>query len=121
MPPIDPTTIQHDTRPVAQVRVVVHTTGASGPTSSDNHWSIYLVLANNAGSIRINMRAEYGDPTGILEWTSHAYTVTNSAIKYWDFAAAPGIQVSHISRLVYNLGRHKYDMSGGGSGCRYWV
>ncbi|KAJ9253036.1 hypothetical protein DTO280E4_8389 [Paecilomyces variotii] len=121
MPPIDPITVQHDVRPVDQVRVVVHTMGVSGPTTSDNHWSIYLVLPNNTGSIRINMRAEYEDPTGLLEWTSHIYAVTTSAIKYWDFPAASGVQVAHIARLIYGLGRHKYEMSGGGSGCRYWV
>jgi hypothetical protein len=110
MAPIDPMAIQQDIRPVVQVRTVVHTTGASGPTTSDNHWSIYLILANNTGSVRINMRAEYGNPTGLLEWTPHTYALTTSAIRHWDFPAASGIQVAHISRLIYSLGRHKYEM-----------
>ncbi|OKL56631.1 hypothetical protein UA08_08209 [Talaromyces atroroseus] len=58
MAPVDPLTVQHGTRLVAQVRVVVHTLDAAGATISDNHWSIYLVLADNIGSISINMRAE---------------------------------------------------------------
>lgn len=121
MPPLDAAIIQQDQRSVTQVRVVVHTTGPAGPTTSDNHWSIYLILANNAGSVRINMRAEYDDPTGILEWTDHTYGLTSSAISHWDFPVGPGIQVLHVSRTIYSLGRHKYEMSGGGSGCRYWV
>lgn len=121
MPPIDSAIIQQDKRSVVQIRVVVHTMGAAGPTTSDNHWSIYLILANNAGSVRINMRAEYGDSTGILEWTHLAYALTNSAISHWDYPVLSGIEVLHISRTIYNFGRHKYEMSGGGSGCRYWV
>jgi len=57
--------LRDDNRIVDKARVVVHTSGAwpSG-TMSDNHWSIYLILANNGGSVRMNMRAEFDDPTG---------------------------------------------------------
>lgn len=115
------TAVQADSRSISLVRVVVHTTGAAGPTISDNHWSIYLVLPEVGGSVRFNMMAEYGNPTGILEWTTQAYVLTNSAISHWDFPAAPGIQVSHVAQLIYGLRRDRYDMSGGGSGCRWWV
>ncbi|KKZ66746.1 hypothetical protein EMCG_07577 [[Emmonsia] crescens] len=67
------------------------------------------------------MAAEYGDPTGNLAWTDHTYGLTNSALQHWDFQAAQGVQVAHIARLIYGNRRHKYEMSGGGSGCRYWV
>jgi hypothetical protein len=77
--PMNSATVQTDSRSVTLVRVVAHTTGAAGPTISDNHWSIYLVLPNSGGSVRINMRADHGNPTGILEWTSQAYALTNSA------------------------------------------
>jgi hypothetical protein len=33
-----------DTRTVKTVRIIVHTAGAAGPTISDNHWSIFLLL-----------------------------------------------------------------------------
>ena len=118
---IDPTTAQADSRGISQIRVVVHTLGPAGPTISDNHWSIYLVLQNDEGSVRINMRAEYDDPTGILEWSKQDYVLTNSAVRHWDFPAAQGLKVEHIARLIYGLGRQRYDMSGGGSGCRWWV
>ncbi|KAI9841868.1 MAG: hypothetical protein M1837_000338 [Sclerophora amabilis] len=115
-------TVRADSRPPTHIRVVVHTLGPATPTAtlSDNHWSIYLRLAGDR-SVRINMRAEYGNPAGILEWTAQAYDLTFSAIRYWDFPVTQGVTVGHVAQLVYTLNRHKYDMSGGGSGCRYWV
>ncbi|KAK2799003.1 hypothetical protein FQN50_008630 [Emmonsiellopsis sp. PD_5] len=91
MAPISPTAVQNDTRAVAQVRVIVHTLGPAGPTTSDNHW------------------------------TEHSYGLTHSALQHWDFQVAQGVQVAHVARLIYGKGRDKYHTSGGGSGCRYWV
>ncbi|KAJ5586712.1 uncharacterized protein N7459_002477 [Penicillium hispanicum] len=120
-PLLPPQTVQTDTTPVTHIRVVVHTLGAAGPNTSDNHWSIYLLHPGGMSSTRTNMRAEFGDPSGILEWTKHGYTQTTSAIMYWDFPVAAEITVSSITRLIYSLRRDKYMMSGGGSGCRWWV
>ena len=116
----------NDHRIVTHIRVVFRTLGALGPQSqkSHNHWSIYLILANKPNSsIRINMRAEYPDPTGILEWEECEYILPKSAISYWDFPACPNarLMVLHISRMIYFFGRDEYKMSGGGSGCQYWV
>ncbi|MCJ1437624.1 hypothetical protein MMC27_007011 [Xylographa pallens] len=111
-----------DLRPVEKVRIVVHTTGPwLNGTMSDNHWSVYLLLREDAGSVRMNMTAELDDPKGGLVWTSLIYSLTNSAIKNWDYKAVNGIQVAHICRLIEEKGRDNYDMSGGGSGCRWWV
>jgi hypothetical protein len=67
------------------------------------------------------MRAEFDDPTGILEWTKDGYTQTTSAIRYWDFPVAAGVTVLFFARVIYQLRRDRYEMSGGGSGCRWWV
>lgn len=109
-PTLSSEAVQADSTPVTYVRVVVHTLGPAGPNTSDNHWSIYLLYPDGVSSTRINMRAEFDDPTGILEWTKHGYTQTTSAIRVWDFPAAGG--VTH---------RDRYEMLGGGSGCRWWV
>lgn len=121
MAPLTETMVKNDERSVVALRVVVHTTGPAGPTTSDNHWSIYLRLADDDGSVRMNMAAEYGNPTGTLRWSYHDYDLTNSALRWWDFPAVQGVKVWHIATLLYNLGRQNYEMSGGGSGCRYWV
>ncbi|KAH7305399.1 hypothetical protein BKA65DRAFT_520903 [Rhexocercosporidium sp. MPI-PUGE-AT-0058] len=70
----------NDRRVMTQARVVVHTTGPLGPNTpiSDNHWSIYLLLAAD-------------------------------------------ISIGQICTLLWNKERDAYKMSGGGSGCRYWV
>ncbi|KAJ5398539.1 hypothetical protein N7465_009028 [Penicillium sp. CMV-2018d] len=115
------TQVENDMRAISHVSVVVHTLGQAGPTTSDNHWSIYLILADNSGSVRVNMAAEYGDTTGHLVWTNHSYALTTSALKNWDFVTTPGTTVASIAMLIYAKGRDKYQMSGGGSGCRYWV
>lgn len=52
--------------------------------------------------VRMNIMADYGNPTGRLEWTSQAYDLTSSAIRHWDFQAAQGVQVSHVAQLIYN-------------------
>lgn len=118
------TDLRSDSRVVQAIRVVVHSSSALGPNTpmSDNHWSIYLIFANTDRSVRINMRANYGDPTGILEWSPDLpYNVTRSLAGYWDYSVAPGVTVGWLCQLVLNNGRDRYDMSGGGSGCHYWV
>ena len=110
----------NDKRIIDKVRVVVHTTGPWPNGMSDNHWSIYLLLANDT-SVRMNMRASLDDPTGHLEWTSLSYALTNSAISHWDYQAKAGITVGAIHRLIYQKRRDKYTMSGGGSGCCWWM
>lgn len=67
--PLTPQAAVQDQRVVDLVRVVVHTLGPAGPTISDNHWSIYLLLAHGQGSVRMNMRADPGYVNGILSWT----------------------------------------------------
>lgn len=110
-----------DNRLVKRVRVVVHTQGVwPNSTMCENHWSIFLILAHEE-SVRMNMTADYGNPTGRLEWRSLLYTVSVSTIKSWDYQAASGLSVGQVYHLVKCNGRDKYEMSGGGSGCRYWV
>ena len=115
--------LRNDGRSVDQVRVVVHTLGPwPNREMSDNHWSIYLILAKNSGSVRMNMKAELDDPKGTLEWSPNLpYTKTNSAIQHWDYNVSPGVTVGSVYGLVMEKGRDQYNMSGGGSGCRYWV
>jgi len=112
-----------DSRVVATTRVVVHNTGWLGPgtSMSDNHWSIYLILANGKDSVRLNMRADYGDPEGTLECSSHSYTCPTSALRFWDYRLRDNVTVGHIYQLLLCYRRHQYRMSGGGSGCRFWM
>lgn len=120
-PTLSSEVVQADNTPVTYVRVVVHTLGAAGPNTSDNHWSIYLLHPDGVSSTRINMKAEFDDPTGILEWTRHGYIQTTSAIRCWDFPVMNGVTVLYFAHVIYELGRERYEMSGGGSGCRWWV
>ena len=109
-----------DRRRVKVFREVAHTLGAIGPTISENHWSLYLILEPQQGSVRINMRAEQGYIDGILDLTVQAYTETNSRIESWDYPAINEVRVKDIIDTIYRRGRNLYTMSGGGSGCRWW-
>lgn len=72
-----------DARSVKSARVVVHTLGTwPNGTMSDNHWSIYLILDNNATPVRVDTRAELTDPKGILDRSDLSYTLSTSAIQY---------------------------------------
>jgi repressor of nif and glnA expression len=42
---------------ISKVGVVIHTMDPVSPNTSNNHWSIYLLLREGGGSIRVNMRA----------------------------------------------------------------
>lgn len=108
---------------VESARVVVHTTGWLGPPTpmSDNHWSVYLILLGGEHSVRLNMRANYGDVQGILEFSSLPYAMPHSAVKYWDYQFLENIMVGQIYQHLIDHRRHHYRMSGGGSGCRFWV
>ena len=120
MPLLTQQKVLSDERRVKSVRAVVHTAGPAGPTISDNHWSIYLLL-QAGGSVRLNMRADPGFVNGILEWTENQYLLTNSALRHWDYPIVGHVRLCDIARLLYEAKRHRYDMSGGGSGCRYWL
>jgi hypothetical protein len=115
--------LAYDGRFVVTARVVVHNTGWLGPQTSmsDNHWSIYLLLADGKESVRLNMRANYGDPQGILECSSLSYLYPNSALRSWDYRIQDGVTVGQVYQLLVCYRRHQYRMSGGGSGCRFWV
>ena len=115
--------LHNDTRSVQGVRVVVHSSGIwPNGNMSDNHWSIYLLLQDNDSSVRMNMRAESNNPRGILEWSPNlAYTLTASAIKHWDYSFKSGVTVAKVYNLIMGNRRDQYRMSGGGSGCRWWM
>lgn len=107
--------------PVSLVRMVCHTSGRVGNTNmSENHWSLYFIIASNK-SVRFNMRAEPGYVDGILDLSSHNYVLTSSSIKYWDYATTASFTVRGVYALITTSGYNRYTMSGGGSGCRWWM
>ncbi|KAK2761220.1 hypothetical protein FQN54_001742 [Arachnomyces sp. PD_36] len=120
MAPSNYQTLLNDHRPIQFLRVVAQTTGNTGKNTSENHWSIFAVTSSTA-SVRANMNTPvYGDVTGRLDWETHNYILTNSALDHWDYQAAQGFKISDLVAVVHEHGRDQYDFSGGGSGCRWW-
>lgn len=115
---LSPNDVINDVRRVSHIRVVVHVGGAID--GSDNHWSIYL-LVGSGESVRANMVTKHGYVDGRLEWSSLPYSLTNSAIAEWSYPVTMAIEVRHVAATIYQFRRHRYQFSGGGSGCRFWV
>lgn len=107
---------------VLTVRVVCHTAGRVGASNaSDNHWSLYFLLGGGK-SVRFNMRADPGYIDGTLDIHSYNYELSISAIRYWDYPAVKYFTVRMAYEyLVVRCQYHQYNMSGGGSGCRWWM
>ena len=116
--PLLPLLATNYTTQVRVVRVVVHT-----PPTDDayNHWSIYLLLEGEDGSIRINMRAIPRTINATVDLSKTSYVFPNSGLAYFDFPTRGRVQVRDLVRLIYRYQRHNYDMTPRGTGCRYWV
>lgn len=107
---------------VLTVRVVCHSAGRVGiSNASDNHWSLYFILSGGK-SVRFNMRADPGYIDGTLDIRSYNYELSSSTIRHWDYRAVKYFTVRMAYEyLVTRCHYHQYNMSGGGSGCRWWM
>jgi len=108
---------------VTTIRVTVHTTGKffEGDTCSGNHASIYLILADGSGSIRLNMiKAGPTDTKGTFQTTHCGYTESNSTLHHFDIKAHDGLKVKDALALVEGNRRDKYELARSGVGCRFW-
>jgi hypothetical protein len=113
--------VKRDATKVIKINVVAHTLGAISDITSDNHWSIYLVLSNTA-SIRMTMRCGGAESsTGTLIWTKAPYVESNSQLRSWTYEPTQTITVKDVANLIYGNKRHIFEFSGGGSGCRFWM
>jgi hypothetical protein len=88
---------------------------------SDNHVSVFLLLGENQGSIRLNMTTEEDDRSGILVWSQEVYQLSNSEIVHFDYRLCYTMQVSALYAWIRLWGLQRYVFSGGGSGCRFWM
>jgi hypothetical protein len=117
----------NNTATFSTIRVVVHNTGAwEGTPHSNNHVSVYLILdqqtADQQRSIHVDMRTDDGDTRGQLQWNMCSFLLSSSAIRNWDYHLIQPMKVSDLYNWTrYQWGYHRYNFSGGGSGCHYWV
>jgi hypothetical protein len=110
--------LRSDVRVVNAVRLVTH---ALPQNTEWNHWSIYLVLTGG-GSVRFHMTTVANSNKGAFSVSpALSYTLTNSAIRHWDFSVVANLTVGHVFTLIIDEGLQKYEMTGDGSGCRFWV
>lgn len=106
---------------ILSIRIIVHTTGRwANSNMSDNHVTILLLLEGN-NSIQLNMATDEGDTLGVFIWALRAWQESNSAITSLDIALQKSCTVGNLYQILREAGMHRYQFSGGGSGCRHWV
>ena len=113
-----------DRREFKTIRVVVHLVSESPTGLAENHVSVFLLIRNTNESVRLNMKSDMEDDDikGYLVWTKHDYMMSSSALTHKDYELGQWMQVRTLySWIRYNWFLHRYDFSGGGSGCRFWV
>lgn len=114
-------TFENSVEVILSVRIVIHTTGRwPNSTMSNNHVTMLLLLAGNR-CIQFNMATEEDDTLGVLIWSSRAWQQSNSAITSLDIAVVGQPTIGRVYSLLRSNGAHRYQFSGGGSGCRHWV
>jgi hypothetical protein len=90
-----------------------------------SHWTIYLIHDGNRStrlSMGIDQRPEIEYPRGRVTVSTYEFAeISNSAVRFWEFPAAPNITVKDVLDVIINLRRNLYDMGDNGRGCRYWV
>ncbi|KAF1970568.1 hypothetical protein BU23DRAFT_556782 [Bimuria novae-zelandiae CBS 107.79] len=92
-----------------------------GGQLSQNHWTIYM-LTSATGSVQLNMQlADSVSDRGKLVVKEHAYVNSNTAVQFWDIPARPNTLAGTVYNLILSKGRHRYNMTEGGVGCRWWV
>ena len=113
-----------DRREFKTIRVVVHAVSVAPNGWTENHVSVFLLIRDTDDSVRINMKSDVEDDDirGYLVWTKHDYCMSNSALTHKDYELGQWMQVRTLYTWIrHDWHLHRYDFSGGGSGCRFWV
>jgi hypothetical protein len=102
---------------VQLVRLVAHTMGAPG---SENHWTIFS-LVSNAASVQLNFRQRSGGETDdCMIVAGRQYSMSNSAIRAWDFERVGHPTVRQFFKAVTSNKRNLFQFNSTGTGCRDW-
>jgi hypothetical protein len=62
-----------------------------------------------------------GEDRGVYEVTERAYENSNTAVQYFDFPAKDNVTVGDILGEITRQRWHRYNMTNGGVGCRWWM
>lgn len=112
---------EKNNQPISTIRIVVHTTGRwENSTMSNNHVTMLLLLPNNS-SVQLNMATDENETLGVFIWALRAWQESNSAITTLDLELQKPCTVGNLYSFLRKAGMHRYQFSGGGSGCRHWV
>ncbi|PWY69006.1 hypothetical protein BO94DRAFT_590585 [Aspergillus sclerotioniger CBS 115572] len=121
-PTQEPTILTH---PITHLLITAHEPLPRG----GNHWCIYLSTTTPTTSIQIDMTPSYTVPgttnptgsKGIMIISTQPYTTPPRATKAFRIDIHPGYKVKDLVDLLTSEGRHQYEFTSEGEGCRFWV
>ncbi|KAL4958843.1 uncharacterized protein BDV14DRAFT_185843 [Aspergillus stella-maris] len=93
-----------------------------------NHWSIYLTTSPTS-SVQLDMTPSYTYPStklaggskGNLVISALPYLLPSFATRDVRLDVSPGLTVGDFVDVLEKEGRHRYEFSELGEGCRFWV
>ncbi|KAL3712527.1 hypothetical protein TMatcc_001226 [Talaromyces marneffei ATCC 18224] len=118
-----PPTLAQLAQHVLLIRITMHTTGKffEADTRSGNHSSIFLITSDQT-SIRLNMtKAGPTDNMGTYTISFCAYTHSNTSVADIDITPIQGLTAGHVTQLITQNRRERYQLARTGVGCRFWV
>lgn len=118
-----PPTLAQLAQHVLLIRITMHTTGKffEADTRSGNHASIFLITSDQT-SIRLNMtKAGPTDTMGTYTISFCAYTHSNTSVANIDITPVQGLTAGHVTQLITQNRRERYQLARRGVGCRFWV
>ncbi|KAI9038622.1 uncharacterized protein KD926_010566 [Aspergillus affinis] len=109
--------------PVSRIYAVPHI-----QCDKTNHWCFYLQSAEGT-SVAVNCQASGVVPSTILTGGSKAVLTIGElgsalppdAVMAFPLDVIPGLTVAGVLHKLTEHGRHRYEFTSMGAGCRYWV
>ncbi|KAI9766136.1 MAG: hypothetical protein M1840_006703 [Geoglossum simile] len=115
---------------VKAIRVAGHekVVGKTGRSDFTNHWCLYLQMFGK-GSVQIDCQPSYSVRGTVIQGGSKANIIVSEipddmsreVIKYTELVVRTGLTVGNVVDLLLTCGRHKYEFTSEGVGCRKWV
>ncbi|EPQ55436.1 hypothetical protein GLOTRDRAFT_7246, partial [Gloeophyllum trabeum ATCC 11539] len=87
-----------------------------------NHWRIWFVLPNNAGSINLAMvKSSLQRLEGTLGVIYKPYALTSNRMIAIEATPMPGLTVKQVLDYIIQEGRLRYRFTPSVKGCTFWV
>lgn len=116
-------------RPVAHIKAAAHEK-TPGPYEGGvtNHWCLYLQTGEQE-AVQIDVQPNPQQPATVVQGGSKAdvivsllqCTTPQNVVHHSKMTVPAGLVVAHVVDYIMQHGRHRYEFTAAGVGCRRWV